>query len=127
MYARGHESVLHDFGEGLEDGVVVDAREIERQGEVRQAGVMQLVGHPALDLVLAVDLLLVREEEVPVDLVDEHLEAHRRVHRVRQRYGPHEPAERVRVGLVAYAATRGGGFKPKSCKFRAFVRMQGGK
>lgn len=48
-----------------------------------------------LDVAVAVDLVLVREEEVAVHLVDEHLEADGGVHGVRPYHHLHQAGEGV--------------------------------
>ena len=62
----------------------------------RQAGRRAPTGRTdLLDVAVAVHLVLVREEEVAVDLVDEHLEADARVHGVRAGHHLHQAREGV--------------------------------
>jgi len=62
-----HE-LLHHFAKGLEDRVVVDAREVKGGMKLVETEFRQVLRDRLLHLVLTVDLLLVRQEQVSVHL-----------------------------------------------------------
>lgn len=69
--AELRDELLDDLGEGLEDGVVVDGRQVEGDRGVLEAVVRELVLDADGDVALDVELVVVRKA---VDLVDEDLD-----------------------------------------------------
>ena len=66
------EQLLNDLGEGLVDGVIVYRSEIEAETDVERC-VIEELPHVIPDLIETVDLLLIREEDIRVNLVNEDL------------------------------------------------------
>eukprot|EP01136_Pigoraptor_vietnamica_P000952 Opistho-1_new@26921 len=71
--------LLDDLAEGLENRVVVDAREVKAEVDVAKAGVCELIECALVDVPLCLNLVVVGEA---VHLVDEHLECDVLVHLV---------------------------------------------
>lgn len=69
--AQARDELLDDLGEGLEDGVVVDAGQVEGDGRVLASVVGELILDPNRDVPLDIKLVVVTKT---INLVDEDLD-----------------------------------------------------
>lgn len=96
--AQAGDELLDDLAEGLEDGVVVDGRQVERDGGVLEAVVRELVLDADGDVALDVELVVVREA---VDLVDKDLDVDVGVRALEEEDGGVEAHHRLEVVVLS--------------------------
>lgn len=91
------DELLHDFGERLEDAVIVDGCQVEAQMDVK-ANILKVIGGSLVNVSLRFHLEVVGHA---VHLMDEHLELDARVHFVRLRHRLVQLAERLKVIVLS--------------------------
>mmetsp|Transcript_31964 Transcript_31964/g.43275 ORF Transcript_31964/g.43275 Transcript_31964/m.43275 type:complete len:249 (-) Transcript_31964:201-947(-) len=94
----GHE-LLDNLAKGLEDGVVINGRQVKTQADV-YLSLRELVIDCLLYFMLAFALLFIGHEMVTIHLVDEDFNVYVRIDRLREGHDFDEPDEGLLVGFI---------------------------